>query len=64
MIVGPAFTGGTQDTVTLLTPVDTTVGAAGTPGASPPTSVTVTVIVWSAVFTRSSVPLVARTTTT
>ena len=64
MIGGPAFAGGTQDTVTLVTPADTTLGAAGTPGASPPTSVTVTVIVWSAVFTRASAPLVARTTTT
>ena len=58
------FTGGTQDTVTLVTPADDTVGTAGTPGASPSTSVTVTVIVCSAVFSRASAPLVARTTTT
>ena len=64
MTGGPAFTGTVQDTATLVTPADATVGATGTPGASPSTSVTVTVIVWSAVFSRSSVPLVARTTTT
>ena len=64
MIGGPAFAGAAQVTVTLLTEADDTVGVAGTPGASPSTSVTVTVIVWSAVFSRSPVPLVARTTTT
>ena len=50
--------------VTLVTEADDTVGATGTPGASPATSVTVTVIVWSAVFARAPVPLIARTTTT
>ena len=64
MIGGPAFAGAAQAAVTLLTDADDTVGAAGTPGASPSTSVTVTVIVWSAVFARAPVPLVARTTTT
>ena len=58
------FEGAAQDTVTLVTEADDTVGAAGTPGASPSTSVTVTVIVWSAVITRAPAPLVARTTTT
>ena len=64
MIGGPAFDGAVQATVTLLTEADATVGVAGAPGASPATSVTVTVIVWSAVFNRAPVPLVARTTTT
>ena len=50
MIGGPAFAGAAQAAVTLLTDADATVGAAGTPGASSSTSVTVTVIVWSAVF--------------
>ena len=39
-------------------------GAFGLPGASPPASVTVTVIVCVAVFSRSTAPLVAVTTTT
>ena len=64
MIGGPAFAGSVQAAVTLVTDADVTAGAAGTPGASPAPSVTVTVIVWSAVFTRVPVPLVARTTTT
>ena len=64
MIAGPGFAGAAQFTVTLVAEADDTVGGSGTPGASPPTSVTVTVIGWSAVFTRSPVPLVARTTTT
>ena len=64
MIGGPAFVGAVHVAVTLVTEADDTVGATGTPGASPPTSVTVTVIVWSAVFTRAPVPLIARTTTT
>ena len=64
MIGGPAFAGAVQAAVTLVTPAAVTIGAAGTLGASPATSVTVTVIVWSAVFTRSPVPLVARTITT
>ena len=63
-MAGPAFAGGAQDTVTLVTPAADTEGAAGTPGASPSASVTVTVIVWSAVVTRAPAPLVARTTTT
>ena len=64
MIAGPSFEGAAQVTVTLVTEADDTVGASGTPGASPSTFVTVTVIGWSAVFTRSPVPLVARTSTT
>ena len=64
MIAGPAFAGAVHAAVRLVTEADDTVGATGTPGASPPASVTVTVIVWSAVFTRSPAPLVARTTTT
>ena len=69
MIGGPAFAGAVQAAVTLVTDAADTIGAAGTPGAevrrrSPATSVTVTVIVWSAVFARAPVPLVARTTTT
>ena len=64
MTAGPAFAGAVQLAITLLSDADVTVGTAGTPGASPATSVTVTVIVWSAVFSRAPVPLVARTTTT
>ena len=64
MIGGPAFDGAAQETFTLVTEADDTVGVAGAPGASPASSVTVTVIVWSAVFSRAPVPLVARTTTT
>ena len=63
MIAGPGFAGAAQVTVTLVTEAGVTVGASGTPGASPASFVTVTVIGWSAVFTRASVPLVARTTT-
>ena len=64
MIRGPAFEGTAQETSTLLTEAGDTTGVAGAPGASPATSVTVTVIVWSAVISRAPVPLVARTTTT
>ena len=64
MIAGPGFAGAAQFTVTLVTEAGVTTGASGTPGASPSTFVTVTAIGWSAVFTRSPVPLVARTTTT
>ena len=64
MIAGPAFVGAVQAAVTLVGEADDTVGATGTPGASPPAFVTVTVIVWSAGFIRSPKPLVARTTTT
>ena len=64
MIGGPAFSGAAQVTVTLLNEAVATVGVDGAPGASPSMSVTVTVIVWSAVFARASAPLVARTTTT
>ena len=64
MTAGPAFAGAVQLAVTLLSDAADTAGTGGTPGASPATSVTVTVIVWSAVFSRAPVPLVARTTTT
>ena len=64
MIAGPAFAGAVQVAVRLVAEADDTEGEAGTPGASPATSVTVTVIVWSAVFARAPVPLIARTTTT
>ena len=64
MIAGPSFEGAAQVTVTLVTEAAVTVGASGTSGASPSTFVTVTAIVWSAVFSRAPVPLVARTTTT
>ena len=63
MIGGPSFEGAAQVTVTLVTEADVTVTVIGTPGASPASFVTVTVIGWSAVFTRAPVPLVARTTT-
>ena len=64
MIAGPAFDGADQFTVSLDTDAAVTVGAAGLPGASVLTSVTVTVIVCVAVFSRSPVPLVASTVTT
>ena len=64
MIGGPAFDGAAQETFRLVAEADDTEGVAGAPGASPASSVTVTVIVWSAVFSRAPVPLVARTTTT
>ena len=64
MIAGPAFEGAVQDTFRLVAEAVDTEGVAGAPGASPASSVTVTVIVWSAVFSRTPVPLVARTTTT
>ncbi len=64
MIAGPPLAGADQFTVRLDTDAGATVGASGLPGASPPTSVTVTVIVCVAVFTRSPVPLVACTSTT
>ena len=58
------MSGADQFTVRLDTESGATVGAAGLPGASPLTSVTVTVIVWVAVFSRVPVPLVASTVTT
>ena len=64
MIAGPAFDGADQFTVSLDTDAGATVGAAGLPGASVFTSVTVTVIVCVAVFSRSPVPLVTSTVTT
>ena len=64
MIAGPAFDGADQFTVRLVTDAADTIGASGLSGASPLTSVTVTVIVCVAVFSRVSVPLVASTVTT
>ena len=58
-MAGPALAGFVHVTVRLVTDAAATVGAAGLPGASPATSVTVTVIVCVAVFSRVSVPLVA-----
>ena len=63
---GPPFRPGfTQVAVRLVAEPSTavTVGFAGVSVCSS-AFITVTVIVWSAVFTRASVPLVARTTTT
>ena len=64
MIAGPALSGFVHVTVRLVTDAGATVGAAGAAGFSPPTSVTVTVIVCVAVFSRVPVPLVACTSTT
>ena len=64
MISGPALSGADQLTFKLVTDAGDTDGASGAPGASVSSSITVTVIVWSAVITRASLPLVARTTTT
>ena len=58
------MSGADQFTVRLDTESGDTAGAAGLPGASPLTSVTVTVIVCVAVFSRVPVPLVAVTSTT
>ena len=62
MTGGPLFDGSLQLTVRLVGPAADTPGASGGPGASA-SSVTVTVIGWSAVFSRAPVPLVARTST-
>ena len=64
MIAGPALDGADQFTVRLVADAADTAGAAGLPGASVFTSVTVTVIVCVAVFTRPAAPLVAVTCTT
>ena len=63
-MAGPALDGADHITVSLDTDAGSTVGAFGLPGASVFTSVTVTVIVWVAVLTRSPSPLVAVTSTT
>ena len=63
-MAGPSLSGIVQLTVRLVTDAADTHGASGLPGASRPTSLTVTVIACVAVFTRVSVPLVAVTTTT
>ena len=62
MIGGPLFDGALQLTVRLVGPAADTEGALGAAGGSA-SSVTITVIGWSAVFSRAPVPLVARTTT-
>ncbi len=62
MTGGPLFDGSLQLTVRLVGPAAVTPGASGGPGASS-SSVTVTVIGWSAVFSRAPAPLVARTST-
>ena len=62
MIGGPLFDGSLQLTVRLVGPAADTEGALGAAGGSA-TSVTVTVIVWSAIFSRAPVPLVACTST-
>ena len=63
MIAGPVFAGAVQLTVKPPAVMLEIVGADGADGASPPTFVTVTVIVWSAVIARSPSPPVALTTT-
>ena len=63
MISGPAFAGATQCTRTLVSDTVSTSGAAGVPGCSSSSSVTVTVSVCSARFSRSPVPLLTSTTT-
>ena len=64
MIAGPALDGADQFTLRLVTDAADTLGLAGLPGASPLTSVTVTVMTSVAVFTRVPAPLVAVTVTT
>ena len=56
--------GADQFTLRLVADAADTLGLAGLPGASPLTSVTVTVMVCVAVISRVPVPLVACTTTT
>ena len=63
MIAGPVFAGAVQLTVKPPAVMLEIVGADGADGASPPTFVTVTVIVWVAVSSRALVPLVAVTST-
>ena len=60
---GPALAGAVHVTLRLDSDAADTVGADGAEGASPPTSVTVTVIACVAVFSRVPVPLVACTVT-
>ena len=63
-MAGPALSGADQLTLRLDADAGDTDGASGAAGRSPSTSVTATVIVWVAVFTRAPVPLVACTSTT
>ena len=63
MISGPALSGADQLTFRLVTDAGDTDGASGAAGASVSSSLTVTVMVWVPVFSRSPVPLVACTTT-
>ena len=61
---GPALAGADQATLRLVVSAPgVTVGAAGAAGASESSSVTVMVMVWSAVSRRVPLPLVARTVT-
>ena len=61
---GPALAGAFQVTLSVVESLPgATVGAAGAAGASVSSSVTVMVMVWSAVSTRSPLPPVARTVT-
>ena len=62
-MAGPVLSGAVQVTLRLVADAADTSGSPGLPGASPPTSATVTVIVCSAVFSRSPLPLVASTVT-
>ena len=57
------MSGALHTTFSLLTDTVVTVGAAGVPGCSSSSSVTVTVSVCSARFSRSPVPLLTSTTT-
>ena len=66
-MAGPVFSGAFQLTVRLLCPsvsAASTVGAVGFPGGSVSLSVTVTMMVWEAVKTRSPAPDIAVTLTT
>ena len=63
MTAGPALAGADQLTFRLVSDAADTAGAAGAEGSSPLTSVTVTVIDCSAVFSRVPMPLVACTVT-
>ena len=63
MIGGPSLSGAAQVTRRLDTEAADTFGAPGAPGASVLSSVTVTVMVWVAVFSRSPSPLLACTVT-
>ena len=63
MISGPSLSGARQVTFRLDTDAADTDGASGAPGASVSSSITVTVIAWVSVCSRSPVPLLACTVT-